>query len=353
MYLHNGIKIAYFIVIAKYFKLGGIIMHIPDNYLSPSTCAVMGIIMLPIWTRAVKKVKTDVSKKKIPLLGVCGAFSFLIMMFNVPIPGGTTAHAVGGTLIAILLGPYAATISISIALLIQALFFGDGGILAFGANAFNMAFVMPFVGYAIFKFVKNKLKGARGEYIAAFIGGYVGIVAAAFIASIEFGIQPMLFKDASGHALYCPYGLSVSIPAMVLVHLLVGILEGVVTAAVYAYVKKMSPDVIYDDVEKTKKVNRKPLYGLLAAMVVLCPLGLLASGDAWGEWDTEGVKSLVGYIPQAFEHGINYSAIAADYSVPGINEVVGYIISAIAGAAIIIIIFKIVSSIKKNNTSNT
>jgi cobalt/nickel transport system permease protein len=106
-------------------------------------------------------------------------------------------------------------------------------------------------------------------------------------------------------------------------------------------------------VEKTKKVNRKPLYGLLAAMVVLCPLGLLASGDAWGEWDTEGVKSLVGYIPQAFEHGINYSAIAADYSVPGINEVVGYIISAIAGAAIIIIIFKIVSSIKKNNTSNT
>ncbi|CAB1251176.1 cobalt transporter CbiM [Clostridium sp. MT-14] len=328
-------------------------MHIPDNYLSPSTCAVMGVIMLPIWARAVKRVKTDVSKKKIPLLGVCGAFSFLIMMFNVPIPGGTTAHAVGGTLIAILLGPYAATISVSIALLIQALFFGDGGILAFGANTFNMAFVMPFVGYTVFKFVKNRLKGDRGEYISAFIGGYVGIVAAAFIASIEFGIQPLLFKDAFGHAIYCPYGLNVSIPAMVLVHLLIGILEGAITAAVYAYVKKISPSMIYNNGQKVKESNRKPLYGILIALVVLCPLGLLASGDAWGEWDTEGIKSLVGYIPHAFQHGMDYHAIAADYSLSGTNDIVGYIISAIAGTAIIIIIFKIIGSLKKDNTNNT
>ncbi|WP_294184501.1 cobalt transporter CbiM [uncultured Clostridium sp.] len=331
-------------------------MHIPDNYLSPSTCAVMGIIMLPIWAKAIKRVKKDVNKKKIPLLGVCGAFSFLIMMFNVPVPGGTTAHAVGGTLIAILLGPYAATISISIALLIQALFFGDGGILAFGANTFNMAFVMPFVGYALFKFMKDKLKGNRGEYIAAFVGGYVGIVTAAFMASIEFGIQPLLFKDAYGHALYCPYGLKISIPAMVLVHLFVGVLEGAVTAAVYAYVKKVSPDVIYDNgenVKKVKKTARKPLYGLLLALIILCPLGLLASGDAWGEWDTEGIKSLVGYIPNAFKHGINYHAVAADYSLTGTSDVVGYIISAIAGTAIIIIIFKVIGSLKKSNRNNT
>ncbi|MHC6180619.1 cobalt transporter CbiM [Clostridium sp. JNZ X4-2] len=323
-------------------------MHIPDNYLSPSTCAVMGIIMLPIWTKAVKRVKKDISKKKIPLLGICGAFSFLIMMFNVPIPGGTTAHAVGATLIAILLGPYAATISVSIALLIQALFFGDGGILAFGANTFNMAFVMPFVGYALFKFIRNRLKSTKGEYIAAFIGAYVGIVAAAFMASIEFGIQPILFKDVYGHALYCPYGLKIAIPSMVLVHLIIGILEGGITAAVYAYVKKMSPDIIYNSNENAKTGNRKPLYGILAALIVLCPLGLLASGDAWGEWDAEGIKSLVGYIPEAFQHGMDYHAVAADYSISGMNSVIGYIISAIAGTALIIIVFKIVGSLKKH-----
>jgi len=96
-------------------------MHIPDNYLSPSTCAVMAAAMVPAWTVAVKKVKKEIPREKLPMLGIGAAFTFLMMMFNVPLPGGTTGHAVGGTLLAILLGPYAACISISVALLIQAL----------------------------------------------------------------------------------------------------------------------------------------------------------------------------------------------------------------------------------------
>lgn len=319
-------------------------MHIPDNYLSPATCAVMGAVMLPIWGRAVKKVKKEVSKRKMPILGVCAAVSFLVMMFNVPIPGGTSAHAVGATLIAILVGPYAATISVSIALLIQALFFGDGGILAFGANCFNMAFVMPFVGYSVYKFVKSKVNSEKGEYISAFVGGYIGIVAAAFCASIEFGIQPLLFKDAAGAAIYCPYPLSVSIPAMVLPHLLVGLLEGAITAGVYAYVKKMSPGIIYEG----KTTNKKSLYGLLVALILLSPLGLLASGTAWGEWDAEGVKGLVGYVPKAFKNGFSFNAIAPDYAPSGMPDKIGYIVSAVAGVAILLIIFKIISSIKRD-----
>ncbi|WP_411679925.1 cobalt transporter CbiM [Clostridium thailandense] len=322
-------------------------MHIPDNYLSPSTCAVMGAIMVPVIGRSVKKVKKEVSKRKMPILGICAAVSFLAMMFNIPLPGGTTAHAVGATLIAILVGPYAATISVSIALLIQALFFGDGGILAYGANCFNMAFVMPFVGYYSYSFIKNNIKSDKGEYIAAFIGGYLGILAAAFCASIEFGIQPMLFKDAAGAAIYCPYGLNVAIPAMVIPHLLVGILEGAVTAGVYSYVKKMSPGVIYEG----EATNKKSLYGLLLVMVILSPIGLLASGTAWGEWGADEIKNIVGYVPSAFEHGFNFNAIMPDYSVAGINEKIGYIISAIAGVAIILIVFKIVASVKKDKMS--
>src|SRR5665647_3335138 len=90
-------------------------MHIPDNYLSPSTCAVMAAAMIPVWTVAVKKVKAEITNAKMPLLGIGAAFSFLLMMFNVPLPGGTTGHAVGGTLIAILIGPFSACISVTVA----------------------------------------------------------------------------------------------------------------------------------------------------------------------------------------------------------------------------------------------
>ena len=126
-------------------------MHIPDNYLSPQTCAVMTAVCVPAWIISIRKVRGELPKEKVSMMGAAAALSFLGMMFNVPLPGGTTGHAVGGTLAAILLGPYAACISISTALLLQALIFGDGGILAFGANCFNMALVLPFVGYALYR----------------------------------------------------------------------------------------------------------------------------------------------------------------------------------------------------------
>ena len=95
-------------------------MHIPENYLSPSTCGVMTVAMVPVWHHAIKEVRRTVPKARIPLLGVAAAFCFLAMMFNVPLPGGTTGHAVCGTLVAILFGPWAATLAVSIALAIQA-----------------------------------------------------------------------------------------------------------------------------------------------------------------------------------------------------------------------------------------
>jgi len=311
-------------------------MHIPDNYLSPSTCAVFGAAMFPVWRRAVNKVKSEITREKLPLLAVGAAFSFLIMMFNLPLPGGTTGHAVGAALIAILLGPYSAVISISVALIIQALFFGDGGILAIGVNTFNMAFVMPFTAYYIYNLIKKS--GIKSEYIATFGAGYISLNAAALFTAVEFGIQPYLFRDASNMPVYCPYPLSVSIPAMMIPHLLVvGIVEGAVTALVYAYVKKLSPEVIY----KNESYNAKPLYGLIAAMAVLSPLGLLASGTAWGEWGAKEIKEVAGYIPHAIEKGFGFNAIMPDYAVPGLSEVSGYIMSAGAGILIIFVIFRL------------
>lgn len=330
-------------------------MHIPDNYLSPSTCAVMGAAMVPVWTRAVKKVKKEVTKKKMPLMGIGASLSFLTMMFNVPLPGGTTGHAVGGTLLAILLGPEAACISITIALLLQALLFGDGGILAFGANCFNMAFVIPFVGYYIYKFLKERVKTTKGRYIMMFIASYIAINIGVLCTAIEFGIQPLIFKDAAGVPLYCPYPISVAIPAMLIPHLLVGgVVEGIITVVVLSFIEKVSPNVIHEGING----KIKPVYGLIATLICLSPLGLLAAGTAWGEWGADEISEVattaggnLGYVPKGMEEGFNFNALMPDYAIEGLPDKLGYILSAIAGVAILIIIFRLIASMKKDNKS--
>jgi len=221
-------------------------MHIPDGYLGPTTCGIFYAVMLPIWTVASRIVKKTLKARQVPMLAIGAAFSFVIMMFNLPIPGGSTGHAVGGVLVAILLGPWAACIAITVALVVQALLFGDGGITAIGANCFNMAFVLPFVGYYIYKAISyNAPLDSNRRVFAAGIAGYIGINVAAFLAGVEFGIQPLLHHTANGQALYCPYGLKTAVSAMAGEHLLIfGWVEAIVTALVVKYLQKQAPEVV-------------------------------------------------------------------------------------------------------------
>jgi cobalt/nickel transport system permease protein len=214
-------------------------MHIPDGYLSPQTYVPLYVLFVSVVTIAIKKVKKTLSVRMVPYLGMAAAFSFLIMMFNVPIPGGTTGHAVGTALVAMVLGPWVAIISVSVALIIQALMFGDGGITAIGANCFNMAVVMSFVSFYLFRFLAGNTHNTRRIFFAAFMAGYIGLNVAALFTAVEFGIQPMIAVGADDNPLYAPYPLKVAIPAMALEHLLLfGIIEGVVTALVYNYLYK-------------------------------------------------------------------------------------------------------------------
>lgn len=333
-------------------------MHIPENYLAPATCGVMGAAMVPVWVHAVKKVGKELPKEKMPLLGVGAAFSFLAMMFNVPLVGGTTGHAVGGTLIALLFGPNAACIAVSIALLIQAVLFGDGGILAFGANCFNMAFILPFAGYYTYRLIvklasKNQPAKSGIHYVAAAIGSYVGINLAAFFTAVEFGLQPLLFHDASGNALYCPYDLSVAIPSMMIPHLVVaGVVELVFTVVVYAFIRKVAPDMIYENIlAQTEQEPKKhiPVFALIAVLIAATPLGLLATGTAWGEWGADEIAAVenagkaLGYTPSGLANGWELNVLMPDYAVSGMNEIPAYILSAILGVALLVIIFKLIS----------
>jgi cobalt/nickel transport system permease protein len=221
-------------------------MHIPDGYLGPATCGFFYAVMIPVWSIASKIVKRTLNVKQVPLLAIGAAFSFVIMMLNIPIPAGTTGHAVGAVLVAILLGPWAACIAITVALVIQALLFGDGGITAIGANCFNMAFVMPFAGYYIYKAISYKAPlGSKRKVFAAGVAGYLGLNIAAGLTGLEFGLQPLLHHTASGQALFCPYGLNVALPVMLGEHLLIfGWVEAIVTALVIKYLQKNSPELL-------------------------------------------------------------------------------------------------------------
>ena len=160
----------------------------------------------PIWAVAAAKVRKTLKTKQIPLLALGAAFSFVIMMFNVPVLGGSTGHAVGGDAHrdpARALGGLPS--SVSIALVIQALVFGDGGITAIGANCLNMAVILPFVGYYTYRLVAGRAPGYWRRVAAAGVGSYLGIVAAAIAAGFEFGIQPLIAHTASGQPLYAPY----------------------------------------------------------------------------------------------------------------------------------------------------
>lgn len=221
-------------------------MHIPDGYLSPQTYVPLSGVFMTVAAVAVKKVKKEISIKSIPYLGMASAFSFLIMMFNLPVPGGTTGHAVGSAIIAIILGPWASVIAVSVALIIQALIFSDGGITAIGANCVNMAIFMSFAAYYIFKLINFKSQKPLRIFIASFFAGYLSLVLSAILTAAELGIQPLIATSADGKALYCPYDLSVAVPAMAIEHLvLFGFAEGIITALIVRYFFKHEPSMIY------------------------------------------------------------------------------------------------------------
>ncbi len=223
-------------------------MHIPDGYISPQTGAAFYVLMAPLWFLASKKVGAVLRARQVPYLALSASFIFVIMMFNVPIPGGSTGHAVGGTLAAVLLGPWAAMIAITVALVVQALLFGDGGITAIGANCFNMAFILPFTGYFTYRILSaGSNKNSMRRAVSAAIGSYVGLNMAAFFTGLEFGIQPILHHTVDGKALYCPYGLVVALTAMMLEHLfLFGWVEAAVTFLALRYLQNEDPGLIRD-----------------------------------------------------------------------------------------------------------
>ena len=330
-------------------------MHIPDGYLSPISSAAMYGAAFPFWYIAARRLKKVLKGQMVPLLAIFSALSFTLMMFMIPVPGGSTAHPVGATLLAIVLGPWAAVIGVSVALFIQALLFGDGGIMAYGANAFNAAIILPFVGFFFYRLaIGNSLVGRRRQVLSAAIGSYLAINIMALATALELGVQPLFFHDAYGAPLYFPFNWRVTIPAMLVPHLLVmGPVEAIVTGLVVAYLRRSYPQLLprrIDAIHNAPLHSLKTLWVGLCIIILLTPLGLLAAGPGLTERVVTDLEKL-GWqtLPRGLERFSTFwQAPLSDYTILKIDTRLGYLATAFIGVALIVLSIWVLS---KNRAS--
>jgi cobalt/nickel transport system permease protein len=222
-------------------------MHIPDGYISPQTYIPSYAISIPLLAYAFNKLKSELNEKTLPLISTLTALSFVAMMISIPLPGGTSGHAIGTAMLSILFNPWIAYISISLVVFIQAVMFGDGGITTFPINSLLMGFVSAWVGYGIYHILKN-LNGT----LALFLAGWGSVVVSSFFMAIILGIQPYIAHTESGRPLFFPFGLEITIPTIVGSHAIYfGVIEGVFTVLTVRFIEKLDQFKIK---RKTQKV---------------------------------------------------------------------------------------------------
>jgi len=292
-------------------------MHIPDGFLSVLLSIVLWVISVVLIGIALRKTGQTIGERQVPLMGVLAAAIFAGQMLNFSVTGGTSGHLLGAAIAAILLGPWPAVLVMTSVVAVQALLFQDGGILALGANLFNMAIIGPFVAYALFTLLMKLFKKQTwGLFIAGFIAAWSSI----FIASLACALQLALSGTSPAN---------IAVPAMGAIHALIGIGEGLITIGALAFIFAARKDLLKADANKPAR-NIGVVVGGLLISLVLVVLSPLASSHPDGlEW----VAEKHGFIEAAREAFYN---IVPDYSMPGIsNPALATIVAGILGAVIV------------------
>lgn len=266
-------------------------MHMADALISPVVGGAMWAATAGVAAYSVKKVQNDLDEQKIPLMGVMGAFVFAAQMINFTIPGtGSSGHLGGGMLLAILLGPYAGFLAMASILVIQALFFADGGLLALGCNVFNLGFYTCFIAYPlIYKWIMKKGYSTGRIFTGTLLSAIIGLQLGAFSVVLE-----TLLSGKSE----LPFGTFVML--MQPIHLAIGVVEGLVTAAVVGFVWKARPEII-EKAASGKALGRVSIKKVLAGLAVVAVItgGILSwfasaypDGLEWSMFNTSGKEEL-------------------------------------------------------------
>ncbi|HHN93296.1 MAG TPA: cobalamin biosynthesis protein CbiM [Anaerolineae bacterium] len=291
-------------------------MHIPDGFLSLGVALVCWILAAVGVGLALWRSGKTLGERQVPLMGVLAAFIFAAQMLNFTVAGGTSGHLIGGTLAAILLGPWAGILTMTTVVAIQALLFQDGGLLAMGANIVNMALIATLVGYGIYRGVMMLLKGRRrGLFVAGFLAAWGSVVVAAAACALE-----LAFSGTSP--------LVIALPAMAGVHALIGIGEGLITVGALAFVATARRDLLEAGAASSGGL-RWVAVGLVIALAVTF-LSPLASPYPDG---LERVAEDAGFIEAA--QGAPYEVIP-DYVFPGIsNAALATIAAGVVGTLLV------------------
>jgi len=227
--LHFFIFSVTFIKIVTLQKGG--FMHIPDGFVDLKTAVSTGVVSVGGLATAIYKVKKIFKARVIALMGIIAALIFAGQMINFTIPGGTSGHLLGGALAAIVLGPHAAAIVLAVVLVVQCFVFMDGGVVALGANILNMAIIGVYGSFLIYKLIGKISKSKVNFYISIAVASWLSVVAASFFAALELGISGT-------------YAMGVTMKAMILVHMVIGVGEALITTAVIAFIDRIRPDLI-------------------------------------------------------------------------------------------------------------
>lgn len=231
-------------------------LHIPDGFLSVPV-ALVGWILLVIFVGiALHQTRNQLDERQIPLMGILAAFVFAAQMINFPVAGGTSGHLLGGTLVAILLGPWAMVLVMTAVIGVQALIFQDGGLLALGFNVVNMGVLSGFIGYGVYTFVYRLMgKTPTAQLIGAGLGAWLGVVLASAATALQLAV--------SGTS-----PLEVALPAMVSVHVLIGIGEALITVAALTFIRQTRPDLIGESSKTAAKGWGWIAAGLLITLAI-------------------------------------------------------------------------------------
>jgi len=296
-------------------------MHIPDGFIDGKTAATTIALSAVGVGLALRQVRRRLPRRRVPLLGLAAAFLFAAQMINFPVYGGTSGHLLGGVLVAALLGPSAAIVVLTTVLIVQCFLFADGGVLALGANIFNMAIIGAAGGYGIYRLVCGILPGTRGRVAAIAFAGWCSTVLASIFCAGQL---------AWSHTVAWPAAFT----AMAGVHMLIGIGEGLISALAFLAIQRTRPDLVGDvsEAEQPGLWSEFARYGLLATLGVALFVAPFAC--SWPD-GLERVAARLGFEHKAAPPVL--VAPAADYRVPGVRWAAGA--TALAGAAGTVVVF--------------
>lgn len=306
-------------------------LHIPDGFLTLVISLIFWALTIVTVGIAISKTNKSLGERQVPLMGIMAAFIFAAQMLNFPVAGGTSGHFLGGALAAIVLGPWAGILVMTAVIGVQALLFQDGGLLVMGANIFNMGLLTAMIGFGLYRGVTGRSKGTR--MAVAGIAAWLAVVASALITALQLWL--------SGTT-----RLEIVVPAMLVVHVLIGLGEAIITVAALTFIEQTRPDILTEKAVAAKGGRGWAYAGVLISLLAVL-LSPLASANPDG---LERVAEDMGFLALGQDAPFQ---ILPDYTVPFLGETAfSTVVAGVVGALVLLGLMIVIGGLLKRKKAH-